>query len=109
MMYISQTYVLHHLRVYVGFLDDFLQQRVDEIVEGSVFKASFEAFCQRRPYRQCDDNIVRVLLRSEPKGLVVKKSERLGLMVTYIAESPLLLGVNWLTIALSRSAAILID
>lgn len=64
MAYISQTDVLHHLRIYVRLLNDFLQQRIDEIIELGVFESASASLGQRRPYRERDDNIVWVLLGS---------------------------------------------
>lgn len=62
--YISQTYIFDHLRIEIGFLDDLLQQRVDEIVELCVFEPALEALGKGGTYSQGDNNIVGVLLSS---------------------------------------------
>ena len=61
---ISEANVLYHLRVDVRLLDDLLEQLIDDELERSILHATFEAFGQGRPYGECNDYIVGVLLGS---------------------------------------------
>lgn len=61
---ISKANILYHLRVDIRLLDDLLEQLVNDEVERSIFHAAFETLGQGRPYGQCDDYIVCVLLGS---------------------------------------------
>lgn len=61
---IPEANVLYHLRVDVRLLNDLLEQLVNDELERSIFHAAFEAFGQGRPYGECNDYIVGVLLGS---------------------------------------------
>ena len=61
---ISKANVLDHLGVDFRLVDDLFEQMVNDELERSVFHAAFKGFSQGRPYGECDDYIVGVLLGS---------------------------------------------
>lgn len=62
--YVAKADIFDHLRVDIRFLEDFLEQGVDDKVERCVFQAAFEPFCQRRSYGEGNYYIVGILLGS---------------------------------------------
>lgn len=61
---ISQTNILHVLRVKRRSLNDLLQQRIYYKIQRRILEASFERFGQGRPKGKGYNNIVRILLRA---------------------------------------------
>jgi dsRNA-specific ribonuclease len=59
--YIAAANVLHELRVNFRLFDDFLQQRVDEIIELGIFESSLEALGKRCSDRKSNHNIISIL------------------------------------------------
>ena len=100
---IAEADIFYHLRINPRLLKDLFEEGVDDEIEWSVFEATFAGFGKGRPYGERDDYIVGVLLGSV-KCLARAMGSRAG-KATYIAESPLLPGVRWLRIELSRSVA----
>jgi hypothetical protein len=58
--YIATTNVLHELRIDFRLFDDLLKQRVDEIIELSIFESSLEALGKRRSDRESNHYIIGI-------------------------------------------------
>lgn len=59
---VTETDVLDEGRVQVGLAYDFLQQRVQQVVQVGVFEAAFHGLGERRAEGEGDDHIIGVLL-----------------------------------------------
>ena len=59
---IAKADVFYELWIDIRFVDNFFKKGIDDVVQWCVFKATFEAFGQRRTDCQCNDHIVGILL-----------------------------------------------
>lgn len=82
-----------------------LHQRIDHKIEPCVFEAALEPFGQGRPDGEGNNNIIGVLL-----GTMLSSQLSGSLsddVITYMAATPLLLGLRWLSMELSLSEAMM--
>ena len=67
--YIATADVLDKLRVDFRFLDDFLEERIYEVIELSILKSTFEALCQWCADCESDNYIVGILRGAVDVGI----------------------------------------
>jgi hypothetical protein len=78
MAYISKADVLYKGRVQLRLSNDLLHQLVDNAIQRSILEATLAGLCQRRPDRECDNNVIRVLRRAAKSMLALARTfERL--------------------------------